>query len=281
MAVDIEAILKDLKALPVAPQILPKLQSLLGNLNTDTSDLVDLIKLDSGLAAKVLKLSNSAYYARGREVAAIDEAIGLIGYQETFRVVAHSSYSSFMNRPIAVYRMRPGELWDEAVVCAFAMEAICRLIGEDVDDGYTIGLLHGIGKVAVNDTIEKAKEKGQPLPDLSASPNLAHMEIALVGMHHGEIGAAMLRRWAFPEGIVAPIEHRFSPMLCEKGRAMAYALSLACDIGLSIRRTNEGAEAAWCPNPGQLEEIGVEPEQVTEAAIAVAERWSDARVYLG
>lgn len=281
MAVDIEVILKDLKALPVAPQILPKLQSLLGNLNTDTSDLVDLIKLDSGLAAKVLKLSNSAYYARGREVAAIDEAIGLIGYQETFRVVAHSSYSSFMNRPIAVYRMRPGELWDEAVVCAFAMEAICRLIGEDVDDGYTIGLLHGIGKVAVNDTIERAREKDQPLPDLSASPNLAHMEIALVGMHHGEIGAAMLRRWAFPEGIAAPIEHRFSPMLCGTGRAMAYALSLACDIGLYVRRQNPGTEGTWSPNPSQLDEIGLEPEQLVEAAVAVAERWSDARVYLG
>jgi putative nucleotidyltransferase with HDIG domain len=281
MAVDIEVNLKDLKALPVAPQILPKLQSLLGNLNTDTSDLVDLIKLDSGLAAKVLKLSNSAYYARGREVAAIDEAIGLIGYQETFRVVANSSYSSFMNRPIAVYRMRPGELWDEAVVCAFAMEAICRLIGEDVDDGYTIGLLHGIGKVAVNDAIERAREKDQPLPDLSASPNLDHMEIALVGMHHGEIGAAMLRRWAFPEGIAAPIEHRFSPMPCGTGRAMAYALSLAGDIGLYVRRQNPGTEGTWSPNPSQLDEIGLEPEQLVEAAVAVAERWSDARVYLG
>lgn len=281
MAIDIEGILRDLKALPVAPQILPKLQSLLGNLNTDTSDLVDLIKLDAGLAAKVLKLSNSAYYARGREVAAIDEAIGLIGYQETFRVVAHSSYSSFMNRSIAVYRMRPGALWDEAVVCAFAMEGICRLIGEDVDDGYTIGLLHGIGKVAVNDTIEKNHKKGQPLPDLSVSPNLASMEIALVGMNHGEIGAAMLRRWAFPEGIAAPIEHRFSPMLCETGRAMAYALGLACDIGLSIRRPSLDTEAGWNPNPSHLEEMGVESEQVEEAAVAVAERWADARIFLG
>jgi len=281
MRIEIEHILRDLKALPVAPQILPKLQVLLGDLNSDTADLVDLIKLDSGLATKVLKLSNSAFYSRGREVTGIDEAIGLIGYQETFRVVAHSSYSSFMNRPLAVYRMKPGELWDQAVVCAFAMEALCGHIGEDVNDGYSIGLLHGIGMVAVNDFLEKGHDKSLPLPDLSPAGLSARGEIAMVGMDHCEIGAALLRRWSFPRSITEPIHYRFSPMLCADHQRMAYTLSLACELGDRVRFGPVEEGEGWEPNPDHLEIVSLDADQVLAVAGEVALRWEDARVFLG
>lgn len=279
MQIEIEQILRDLKALPVAPQVLPKLQALLGDLNSDTSDLVDLIKLDSGLATKVLKLSNSAFFSRGREVTAIDEAIGLIGYQETFRVVAHSSYSSFMNRPLAVYRMKPGELWDRAVVCAFALERLCARMGEDVNDGYSVGLLHGIGMVAVNDFLEQNRDESLPLPDLSVSSQTARGEIALVGMDHGEIGAALLRRWGFPESIVAPIHHRFAPMLSEDRQKMTYGLNLACELGDRVR-TGRGEDEEWRPNQDHLEILALDPDQVLATVEDVSKMWEDARTFL-
>lgn len=285
MTIDIEQILRDLRALPVAPQVLPRLQSLLGNLNTDTADLVDLIKLDSGLATKVLKLSNSAFYSRGREVTAIDEAIGLIGYQETFRVVAHSSYSSFMNRPLLVYGMKPGQLWDDSVVCAFAMEELSRLIGEDINDGYSIGLLHGIGMVAVNDYLEKNREKDVPLPDLSHLGNPSRREIALIGLDHGEIGAALLGRWGFPESITEPINHRFSPMLCGDRRSSAYALNLACEMTHEVRATAGQADApadreAWQPDPGHLETVRLDCDAIATTMESVTARWTAARAFL-
>jgi HD-like signal output (HDOD) protein len=280
MQIEIEQVLRDLKALPVAPQVLPKLQALLGDLNTDTADLVDLIKLDSGLATKVLKLSNSAFYSRGREVTAIDEAIGLIGYQETFRVVAHSSYSSFMNRSLAVYRMKPGELWDQAVVCAFAMEALCRHMGEDVNDGYSVGLLHGIGMVAVNDFLEKNHDKELPLPDLSGTGQMARREIALVGMDHGEIGAALLGKWSFPESIVEPIRYRFSPMLCENSQKMTYGLNLACELSERVRAGSNQEDPEWRPNPDHLDILALDPDQVLTAMEEVSKMWKDARTFL-
>lgn len=280
MQIEIEQILRDLKALPVAPQVLPKLQALLGDLNSDTSDLVELIKLDSGLATKVLKLSNSAFFSRGREVTAIDEAIGLIGYQETFRVVAHSSYSSFMNRPLAVYKMKPGELWDQAVVCAFAMEALCGRMSEDVNDGYSVGLLHGIGMVAVNDFLEKNRDEGLPLPDLSGSSQTARREIALIGMDHGEIGASLLRKWGFPESISEPIHYRFSPMLCDERQKVAYALNLACEISDRVRAGMGPDDEDWRPNRDHLEIVALDPEQVLSAAEDVSKLWDDARAFL-
>lgn len=280
MQIEIEQVLRDLKALPVAPQVLPKLQALLGDLNSDTADLVDLIKLDSGLATKVLKLSNSAFFSRGREVTAIDEAIGLIGYQETFRVVAHSSYSSFMNRSLAVYRMKPGELWDRAVVCAFAMEALCRCMGEDVNDGYSVGLLHGIGMVAVNDFLEKNRDENLPLPDLSGSAQAGRREIALIGMDHGEIGAALLRKWGFPESIVEPIHFRFSPMLCEERQKVAYGLNLACELGGRVRAGMQADDEDWRPNRDHLDIMALDPDQVLKVAEEVSKLWDDARAFL-
>ena len=289
MTIEIEQILRDLRALPVAPQVLPRLQTLLGNLNTDTADLVDLIKLDSGLASKVLKLSNSAFFSRGREVTAIDEAIGLIGYQETFRVVAHSSYSTFMNRPLLVYGLKPGALWDQAVVCAFAMEELSRRIGEDVNDGYSIGLLHGIGMVAVNDFLEKNRKAEEALPDFSGTINPSRREIALIGMDHGEIGAVLLRRWGFPESITKPISHRFSPMLCQGRQRSAHALNLACEMTLAIRMAEDKPQGGddesavhqeWRPHPEQLEFIELDREVIAETMELVAAKWTEARAFL-
>ena len=56
----IDAQIKDLSA---APQILPKLQTLIRDCNTNPDDIFTLIKLDQTLTTRVIKTSNSAFFA--------------------------------------------------------------------------------------------------------------------------------------------------------------------------------------------------------------------------
>jgi HD-like signal output (HDOD) protein len=49
-------------------------QALLSDLDTDSNELAAVIRLDSSLAPRVLKASNSAFFARSDPIASIEEA---------------------------------------------------------------------------------------------------------------------------------------------------------------------------------------------------------------
>ena len=69
-----------LKHLPVMPAVSQKiLQHAEGGEDISFKELEDLIKLDPGLTAKILKVANSALYARQREITTLQMAITLLG----------------------------------------------------------------------------------------------------------------------------------------------------------------------------------------------------------
>jgi HD-like signal output (HDOD) protein len=64
---------KYLNALPVMPDIAAKIVSIPeDNINISFKDLEELIKVDPGLTTKILKVANSAMYARQTEITSSD-----------------------------------------------------------------------------------------------------------------------------------------------------------------------------------------------------------------
>ena len=145
------------------------------------------------------------------KVASIEEAVQTLGYQETFRIVAQSSFGPFFNRELEVYRLDSGLLWDASLIAASVLEQLCRSSTTDPKTGYVVGLLHAVGKVPLNDFVVQMDFR--PMPDLSNSENSVRMEIAMLGHNFGEVGAALLQSWTFPEIITEVIAHQCTPGL--------------------------------------------------------------------
>ncbi len=99
-------------------------------------------------------------------------------------------------------------------------------------------------------------------------------------MDHGEIGAALLRKWGFPESISEPIHYRFAPMLCEERQKVVYALNLACELSERVRSGLGSEGEDWRPNRDHLEIVALDPDQVVAAAEEVSKLWDDARAFL-
>ena len=64
-ALKLDEVVRDLEHLPAAPRVLPRLKQLLSDGNTAMSEVVEMVRLDPGIAARVLQFGNSAYFSHG------------------------------------------------------------------------------------------------------------------------------------------------------------------------------------------------------------------------
>jgi len=104
-------IIREVRHLPSAPKVLPRLKVLLGDGNSAMDEIVALVRLDPGIAARVLQLANSAYYGQGAlRCATVEQAVNRVGYGQVFELVSFAVASQVLVRPLDVYGVEADEL---------------------------------------------------------------------------------------------------------------------------------------------------------------------------
>src|SRR5581483_2067315 len=92
------SVLKRLDKLPALSPMVMRLVHELGHRNADGKHLADLIEKDAVLCAQVLKVANSAMYARAGQIASVRQAVAFLGFNKLRRLVLGFSFSSFFGR---------------------------------------------------------------------------------------------------------------------------------------------------------------------------------------
>lgn len=234
---------EQIKMLSVAPQILPKLQVLIEDANTNPDDILDLIRLDTAMAARMIKTSNTAYFSPGFRIANIEDAVTYLGYDEVYRIVSLLAFAELMRVPLRAFGLEAGELWRRSLACALAMNGLAPLLVQgEKRTAYTIGLLHSVGMVFVDKQLCANKA---PLP----AGLVDEREVRLLGVTHAEVGAYVLRQWNFPEEIIEPVRCQFEPLDCLSHGKLACLLHVARCIMLSVVRPPKEGEPMPEPDP--------------------------------
>ena len=221
-----EDIVRQLTHLPSAPRVLPKLKRLLGDTNSSLHEVVALVRLDPGIAARVLQVGNSAYYNQGLRCYTVEEAVHRVGYDQIYELVANAVASEVLVRPLAAYSMGADELWQSSVACAVAAEGLADHIGIDRDIAYTIGLLHRVGMVAINEWITRCAPETRFT--VQALPlETCEQERKALGFHNAEAGAALLRLWEFPAVMSEPVRWQYMPTATAAHSQLSSLLAIA------------------------------------------------------
>jgi HD-like signal output (HDOD) protein len=245
--------------------------------DTDVEDLAALIKLDAGLASGVLRVSNSAYYSRGTAVASVEDAVSLIGYQETLRLVARCSYGTVMKAELACYGVRGDDLWRVAVLAAISMEQLCRLTNLDVSEGYVTGLLHSLGMVAINDYFIRSGQSALRAPKGETS-EVVQWELATLGHHRGQVAAAMMRGWNYATPMVLAVERQFEPNPLPDDDMPAFLLPLAITMAESLHADPEDkSKPPPVFDPVRADRAGLDRRVLVDAMENVRTEWLEAR----
>ena len=191
---DFKRAIQAIDALGATPAVLVKVAELAKDPNTELATLCALLRNDGPLAADIIRISNSPYYAPATFHSNLTSAINYIGLREVIRVVNLSLSRQLFARDLPSYGVSADDYWSASVAAALVMEALAKQTGLNPEDAYTIGILHAIGRVLINRVIE---EQGFAIY-WDASQPIADWERSAVGFDYAQAGAMLLEHWNFP-----------------------------------------------------------------------------------
>ncbi len=222
-------LVSSIKQLPPSPEILPKLQKLLGNGDASLQEITKLIRLDPALTTQIIRISNSVYYGGAIACVSIDDAVNRVGLNEVFKLIGMIVARKMFGNTLTIYSSEAGRLWETSVFCGMLMFELAESVGMDKELAYTTGLLHSIGKVVINNYHH---EHGIPGYIERIGEMNTEWEMRLLGFNNAEVSTALLRRWGFDDVIKIPIEYQFKPYLVntvhQKMTYLLYAVKLVC-----------------------------------------------------
>lgn len=267
-----EDIVRDLRHLPSAPRVLPRLKRLLSDGNSSMGEIVSLIRLDPGIAARVLRMGNSAYFSKGTRCATVDDAVNRVGYDQVYELVSTAVAAEVLVRPLAVYATEADDLWKLSVTCALAAEALANRTGQDRDVAYTVGLLHGLGMVAIDDWASRQRPELR-LRSAGFPREATEAERAALGFTQAETGAALLRHWDFPQTMTDPVRWQYAPRACASHPRMACLLHCARWVRSAV--CAEGNATPALPADVVLQTVPLRAGGLAEVVLEVQDRLAE------
>lgn len=265
-----EDIVREVRHLPSAPKVLPRLKQLLRDGNSAMHEIVALVRLDPGIAARVLQTANSAYFSKGVRCTTVDEAVNRVGYDQIYELVSYAVASQVLVRPLDIYGIEADELWKMSVACALAAETLAERTNQDCNIAYTIGLLHCVGMVALD---EWALRGGQKLSfkTVGFPREAVESERAALGFTQAETGAALLSHWEFPPAMSDPVRWQYTPRASATHARMASLLYAAKWIRSAVCAPTIASRPPL-PEAVQLLPLGLSPSALNGMAGDVTRR---------
>ncbi|MFN4246011.1 MAG: HDOD domain-containing protein [Brevinematia bacterium] len=165
-------------------------------------EIENLLEKDPLLVAKVLKMSNSAYYGFPRMISTVKEAIVVLGLNTIRSIVLAISIRSVMRVDSSGYLFSSvGGLWEHSMLAAGGARIIARKLKlHDPEKYFVAGLLHDIGKIVLSSF---AKEyKIEFLKNfLLHNKSISQSEEEMFGVSHNVIGHLLANYWNLPQFI--------------------------------------------------------------------------------
>gem|GEM_PF-192490 len=206
-----QEILAKVKELPPMPDVLMKAQEILADPSTGPHEAARLLATDQAIAARVLRVANSAYYGFPGKISSIEKASALFGTKLLRKLLGDMSVSSLGRNYLKGYGVKSGDQWRHALATACSARCVAEIsFPEMAEDAYMAGLLHDCGKLVLDNPIYERKERfKKEMADGRRS--FLDAERAILGFDHAEIAYALCSRWKIPEFIAIAIRYHHKP----------------------------------------------------------------------
>ncbi|MFP4076483.1 MAG: HDOD domain-containing protein [Halochromatium sp.] len=207
-----ESLVQEAKHLYSLPDVALRVNQLIDDPASQPSDLAEVILCDPALSARLLRLLNSAFYARPQPVDTVTKAIKMIGY-EALRDLVFATCAVEVFKGLPPERIDMERFWLNGVACGIAARALAcqRSLPESEGERlFLTGLLHGLGKLMLLSQRPESYSEVLRLSDQDGL-DLVEAEERVFGFNHAELSAALLKSWQLPESLWQPIAHHLNP----------------------------------------------------------------------
>ena len=226
---DLKSIVDRIVDLPTLPQVVSTLMSLLASPHSSARDVNEVMSNDPALVAKILKLVNSAFYGLPNRVTSIQQAITILGFNTIKALAISASVFDLFGESEGAFSYEG--FWKHSVGTATVSRfLVSRIGGANGDTAFVVGLLHGLGKLILD---QYAPTEFQAILKAGAAKSLpfAEAEKQVIQTSYAEVGYWLAKKWQMAEEVQFAILHQNRIAACpEAHRPVAAALAFAAYI---------------------------------------------------
>ena len=235
-----------------AAATLGRLRTLLAKPDTQSEEIVNLIRLDPALTFHVVRMSNSVLFGTRERSDTLEGAVGRVGFMEIYRLVGLAATKQLCQNDLGTYHLKAGRLWENSVATAAAAEVLALSAGVDPGLSYATGLLRNLGQVIVD-----GYSFGKVYPGEAEWPLVSEWEKATFGLTSAEVTALLLEHWRFPADVVESVRAHHDPFAGSTSNIGACVLNLACGVTARFGLDLPGEAAHWVRSEAKLTLAGV------------------------
>lgn len=203
---DASELLNRIDELPPLPAVAARVMSMAEDERTSAMDLAQVLATDQALTAKLIRISNSAYYGFARRISTVREAVVMLGFKQVRQVAVGASLMNTFKRGAPGDPFDLDLFWGHSVAVAVAAEGLAKKsFAVKPEDAFTAGILHDIGRLVLR----------QVLPDEFAQAvhiartgelTLHEAELECTGYSHDDVGRVLGDQWKFPGHLVEAVQ---------------------------------------------------------------------------
>jgi len=187
------------------PQVLSELLEEAKKEDFSSKKLCEIILKDPSLASKILRLANSAFYARPQEVSSISQAISILG-ATTVKCFALATSIFHPERIASSIGVNARELFSYIMTLASTAEKIARVAApEHTEEAFIAGLLADSGIIYL--VQHYPDEYREVVNRVHKGASISAVEREVIGMDHSELGFRLTQSWHLPSSISKAVEN--------------------------------------------------------------------------
>jgi len=241
---DAQALVSRLRTFPARPTVYVEVMKELRSSNASPMTVGELVSKDLAISAKLLQITNSAFFGFHQTVSTPAEAVLLLGMETTASLtLGIEAFAKLDDVKLLLFSSE--QVWRHCQSVANGARAIADFMTDNpslAQEAFTAALLHDLGKLALAVNLEEQYGEVAPMARQHGLPEW-EVERHLLGATHADAGAYLLALWGLPAGVIEAVAGHHLParQLAPKFSAMT-ALHLANTLEHIENRRATGAD---------------------------------------
>lgn len=282
-----ELVLAHLDVLPTLAPVAVRVLQIVVDARSGASELGEVVRADPSLSALLLSVARSAGRGGARDIRTVEQAVVFLGYRAVCGLVLAAKVVSCFPPTTGPRAFQRVEFWKHCIAAACVARRLARAqkdVSVDPEDAFLAGLLHDLGKIALDAVFPKTYERIASAAARSRR-ELADCERAALGVDHMTAGRRIAERWNLPRRVQETIWlHHVGPegipSSAESPRLIAL-VHLANAVARE-QRLGDSANHAPCESAESIAlRVGVGAESLASAIDGLAAEVADYATLLG
>ena len=204
----------------------------------DLDKIGQVISIDPGVSAAVIKIVNSPVFGLAQKIGSIPQAVVMLGVDRVVGILKTLLLKQSMAHIDT--RIDMNLFWQSSLSVATVASTICRQLNLAMaDEAYTLGLFHNCGvpvMAARYSNYQKVMEFSYSRED----GRIASEEFANFGVHHAAAGYRITRVWNLPKviGLAVKNHHSVARVLDDQSIENPTLKTLLCVLKMAEHMVN-------------------------------------------